>query len=236
MKPRTNVYIDGFNFYYGCVKGTEYKWLDLRKFTEAMLPGHNIQSIKYFTAKVKPTDDPKQPVRQAIYLRAIQTIRGVSVVYGDFQRKKRPMPVAESQAKKSLSDQLRKLACKLTIPFWGKELYRHSNGMLMARVWRVEEKGSDVNMAVAALLDGLNDEYDCAVLITGDSDLKQAAHAIRNDLKKSVGVINPRSGKAAELQEQSDFYKTVRTKVLASNQLPSELKDSIGVIRKPAEW
>jgi hypothetical protein len=26
---RTNVYVDGFNLYYGCLKGTPYKWLDL---------------------------------------------------------------------------------------------------------------------------------------------------------------------------------------------------------------
>jgi hypothetical protein len=25
----TNVYIDGFNLYYGCLKGTPHKWLDL---------------------------------------------------------------------------------------------------------------------------------------------------------------------------------------------------------------
>ncbi len=27
----TNVYVDGFNFYYGAVKGTPYKWLDIRR-------------------------------------------------------------------------------------------------------------------------------------------------------------------------------------------------------------
>lgn len=26
---RTRVYIDGYNLYYGCLKGTPYKWLDL---------------------------------------------------------------------------------------------------------------------------------------------------------------------------------------------------------------
>ena len=26
---RTRVYIDGFNLYYGAVKGTSFKWLDL---------------------------------------------------------------------------------------------------------------------------------------------------------------------------------------------------------------
>ena len=26
---RVNVYVDGFNFYYGCLRATPYKWLDL---------------------------------------------------------------------------------------------------------------------------------------------------------------------------------------------------------------
>lgn len=26
---RTRIYIDGYNFYYGCLRGTPYKWLDL---------------------------------------------------------------------------------------------------------------------------------------------------------------------------------------------------------------
>lgn len=25
----TNVYVDAFNLYYGCLKGTPYRWLDL---------------------------------------------------------------------------------------------------------------------------------------------------------------------------------------------------------------
>ena len=28
-RPQTIVYIDGFNLYYGAVKGTRHKWLDL---------------------------------------------------------------------------------------------------------------------------------------------------------------------------------------------------------------
>lgn len=30
MGIRTYVYVDGFNFYYGAVKGTRYKWLDFK--------------------------------------------------------------------------------------------------------------------------------------------------------------------------------------------------------------
>ena len=29
MALRTRIYIDGFNLYYGCLRQTPYKWLDL---------------------------------------------------------------------------------------------------------------------------------------------------------------------------------------------------------------
>ena len=47
-----NVYIDGFNLYYGALKGTPYKWLDLARLCQALLPSDTIQEIKYFTARV----------------------------------------------------------------------------------------------------------------------------------------------------------------------------------------
>ncbi len=50
---KTYVYIDAFNLYYGCVKNTPYKWLDLSKLCAILLPQHHIERIKYFTARVK---------------------------------------------------------------------------------------------------------------------------------------------------------------------------------------
>lgn len=57
---RTYIYIDGFNFYYGVLKGTPYKWLDLKALFSIILQSHHIISrIKYFTALVSATpEDP----------------------------------------------------------------------------------------------------------------------------------------------------------------------------------
>ena len=51
--PTTNVYIDGFNLYYGALQSTPYRWLDLERLCEFLLPGNAIGEIKYFTARVK---------------------------------------------------------------------------------------------------------------------------------------------------------------------------------------
>lgn len=49
---RTNVYIDGFNLFYGALKGSPYKWLDLEALCHQLLPKDSIHRIRYFTAKV----------------------------------------------------------------------------------------------------------------------------------------------------------------------------------------
>ena len=35
---KTNVYVDALNLYYGAVRGTAHKWLDIRRMCELLLP------------------------------------------------------------------------------------------------------------------------------------------------------------------------------------------------------
>ena len=37
---RTNVYIDGFNLYYRALRRTPYRWLDVRRLAQLLLPQH----------------------------------------------------------------------------------------------------------------------------------------------------------------------------------------------------
>jgi len=54
----TCAYIDGFNLYYGALKGTPWKWLDVPGLLAKILqPHHEILRVKYFTASV--SDTPK---------------------------------------------------------------------------------------------------------------------------------------------------------------------------------
>ena len=53
MGVRTIVYIDGFNLYYGALKGSPWKWLDLEKLCHLLLPRDEIILIRYFTSKVQ---------------------------------------------------------------------------------------------------------------------------------------------------------------------------------------
>lgn len=85
---RTWAYVDGFNLYYGAVKGTPFKWLDPVELARRVLPaGHVIERVKYFTARVSGAADPDAPRRQHAYLSVLQTLPEVALHFGRFLAK-----------------------------------------------------------------------------------------------------------------------------------------------------
>jgi len=60
-----------------------------------LLPNDNIRKIKYFTALVKARpNDPEQPLRQKVFLRALQTIPNLEIILGTFLSHEIIMPLA----------------------------------------------------------------------------------------------------------------------------------------------
>jgi uncharacterized LabA/DUF88 family protein len=207
---RTSVYFDAFNFYFGAVKGTPYKWLDLGKLCTLLLPKNQITAIKYFTARVRPQPhDPDQPLRQQIYWRALRTIPNLSIYEGHFLIHTVSMPLAAPT----------------------------SAGPRFVPVVKVEEKGSDVNLATQFLCDAFRDKFDTAVLVTGDSDLIGPLRVVKEEIGKPVGVINPQKRPCKPLRDHATFYRqSIRAGVLAASQFPPTLADRNGTITKPAAW
>ncbi len=206
-KLRTTVYVDAFNLYYGAIKGTPYKWLDLHKMCSYLLPRNDIQAIKYFTARVTSRDnDPRQEIRQDLYVRALRTLPNVTVVYGHFLQHRVFLPSAEPPHER-------------------------------VRVIRTEEKGSDVNLATYLLYDAFINDYDVAVIISNDSDLLLPVRTVRRKMGKTIGILNPhRKHPSKVLQKEANFIKTIREGVVRISQFPETLSDSHGSFRKPPEW
>lgn len=206
---KTYVYVDGFNLYYGAVKDTPYRWLNLRKLCDLLLPRSKIEKIKYFTARIAARpNDPSQPTRQQMYLRALGTLPDLEIIYGSFLTFERSMPLAG----------------------------RPANKQKFVRVVRTEEKGSDVNLATHSLSDGFNGRYETAVLITNDSDLAEPIRIVRNELGLPVGLLNPQKHPSRVLLKHVSFIKQIRKGVLRASQFAEELHDNHGKFRKPSVW
>ena len=96
MPPRTNVYVDAFNLYYGCLRKTPHRWLNLAELCAKILPKNEIHRIRYFTALVTPRPtDPQQRNRQEIYIRALRTLPNLSVHTGRYLASKVRMKRAD---------------------------------------------------------------------------------------------------------------------------------------------
>ncbi|MDQ3197954.1 MAG: NYN domain-containing protein [Verrucomicrobiota bacterium] len=96
MALTTNVYVDAFNLYYGCLRKTPYRWLNLAELCAKMLPPNKINRIRYFTALVTPRPtDPQQRNRQEIYIRALRTLPNLSVHTGRYLASKVRMKRAD---------------------------------------------------------------------------------------------------------------------------------------------
>lgn len=205
----TNVYVDAFNLYYGCLKGTPYRWLDLGALCVRLLPRDQIGRIRYFTATVSARpDNPGAPQRQQVYLRALATIPGLSIHYGHYLSHITRMPLAHPRR----------------------------GGARTVEVVKTEEKGSDVNLATYLLLDAFKGDCEVAVVISNDSDLKLPIEVAQAELGLQVGVVNPHPPGRRSRALQPTFFKQIRPSALAACQFPPVLRDGRGEIRKPARW
>ena len=77
-----------------------------------------------------------------------------------------------------------------------------------AEVIRTEEQGSDVNLAVHLLDDGWLDAYDCAVVVSNDSDIAEAMRLVRQHHAKRIGLVTPGTGRPCrQLMAHADFAR-----------------------------
>ena len=108
----------------------------------------------------------------------------------------------------------------------------------MIQVVKLEEKRSDVNMAVAMLLDATKTETDCFALITGDSDQVGAIEALRYDYGKTVLVFNPHESFSEHLKRAASYYKNIPRDLPSRHQLPDSIPIGTqgNVITRPAAW
>ena len=100
-----------------------------------------------------------------------------------------------------------------------------------------EEKQTDVNIALHIVCDGINDLYDRAVIVSGDTDLVpviEAVHKIVPD--KEIGVMFPLRRYNNSLEKAADFATTMREKLLNRCQFPDKIKVGSTTIKRPDSW
>lgn len=215
-QPTANIYVDGFNLYRQKLQHhPDAKWLDLDALATLLIPTHAIKRIRYFTAMIRPAlgTDPRAPIRQQTYVRALRTNPKVTIHEGQYRNDARMMP-----------------ALPITFDDAGR--------ITRVKVRKTEEKGSDVNLASYLVFDACRDDADLFVLVSNDSDFAAMLTLVTRELDKNWALLSPVDNPNHRLLALNPvFIKPIRRGALLASQLPSELHSAgIGALKRPEEW
>jgi NYN domain len=104
-------------------------------------------------------------------------------------------------------------------------------------MWKVEEKGSDVNLACHLLLDAFQNNFDVAAVLSNDSDLVEPIRIVTQVIGKPVGLLSPVTNPNPELSRVSRFIRRIIVSDLAAAQFANPLPLPGGVmLHKPVTW
>ena len=110
-------------------------------------------------------------------------------------------------------------------------------GKCRAQYLTREEKQTDVNIALGLVVDGIQDKYDRAILISADTDLVVAvkkARSLNPDKEILVAVPGNRYKKSREF----DSRYIITTAHFGKHLLAAEYKDANGrlIVKRPAKY
>ncbi len=224
---KTCLYIDGFNLYYSALRGTPHKWLDVVQLFEKICYQQNPESeviqVKFFTAPIKAKISTRQQQAlqsQRLYIKALQSIYPdrFQSIEGFFQLSKGCFPRYQTPIDKTDK-----------IP-----------------VWRLEEKKTDVNLALNMYRDVSKKHYEQVVLVSNDSDIIPALEYIHEDFPETtIGTVFPKmiKGKSSvrptnkELSKLSHWTRQyIQEQELIDSQLPPMVSTKKKPIYKPSYW
>lgn len=205
---KTIVYIDGFNLYYGALKGTSNKWLNLENYFTRLLPHDEVAAIKYFSAPVNGSAG----LRQSAYLLALDTLLLVSVILGKFKNK---------------TATCRVLGCS----FGGDRRYSTSEEKrtdVNIAVHLLDDTYQN-NAEKLVIVSGDSD------LIPPIQMIRLRFPNIK--IVVYVPAISPIRGAAVELRSAAHINRTLPENLLAKSQFPASVPDGSGnFISKPVGW
>ena len=211
QNARAIVYVDGFNLYYGLLKNSPHKWLDLQRLFEFLRPHDDIQAIKYFTSIVEP--GPRRN-RQEVLLRALGTRPLVQPIFGRFKKKK--------------------ITCRCpgcTQPAGNRPVFRVPEEKCtdVNIALNILDDAYQGLCERQVLVSGDSD------LVPAIQTVRQRFPGIRTTVY--VPARDRRRRAALELRQAAHKHNTLPPALLQVSQMPAQIPDGAGgVIHKPQEW
>ena len=217
---KTAVYVDGYNLYYGRLKHTIYKWLNLHALISKILhqqdPDSSIISCRYYTAMVKArlARHGSQSVQaQCVYHQALESCYGPRV---------------------EVIKNLHVLDDKPLMRFVPGQ---PPNKEDTVRVWRLEEKQTDVRIALDAYRAAIGRTVEQIVIVSNDTDLVPLLETLKYDAPHvRRGAIIPRheSSPRRPAQDIINLCHWTRRHILDEELASCQFPERVATRKKPA--
>ena len=205
---RSIVYVDGFNLYYGMVRGTPWKWLDLQQYFELVRPDDDILQIRYFTSEALGHAGE----RQSVYLRALDTLPNVTIHLGRFKERTLTCRVAAceyggSRLYRGLEEKETDVALSVALI---DDVYQDRADRLV-----IVSGDSDLVPAIRLVRERFPDKRVTIYIPAKRGSVRAAATAMRRSAHK---------------------HRTMPAEPLKRSQLPEVIPADGGAIEKPPSW
>jgi uncharacterized LabA/DUF88 family protein len=208
VRRRAIFYIDGFNLYYGAVRRTKYKWLDLQAYCQKLHPLDELVKVRYFTSQVVgPTQS-----NQLTFWRALRTTPLVQIHEGKFKR-------SETECGHT--------PCKLPAPrMFDRLLEKRTDVNIAIRMLHDAYQNQCDNMV---LISGDSDLVPAVTLIRGQfPKINVFVYAPGREYDERH---------ASELIKAANVGGRLKTTLFATCQFPDEITDLYGrPLKKPKAW
>lgn len=207
-KPRTIVYVDGYNLYYRRLKGTPFRWLNLEALCCRLLPRNDVVGIKYYTARIKDADKFS---RQDAYLRALATLPLVTITYGNYLSHAATRRLANPPAKGSA---------------YVEVMLPEEKGSDVNLATHLVLDACQDAFDVAVVISNDSDLQE---------PLRVVKHVLGKTIGL-ISPVKGNDHTNPQLGQHADFVKRIRDGALQDSQFPETMTDSGGMFRQPDRW
>jgi uncharacterized LabA/DUF88 family protein len=204
---RVIAYYDGSNFYHYAKATYGISTVDFNTLAKQILrDDETLAGVSYFTSPVNQQEDQEGYKKQQRFLSFVKNLPLTRIHFGKLV--KRPLHRIHINCGICGHQEATELKCP-----------KCKKTLALRDCYKLTEKGVDVRMAMAMLLDGLENKFDCLLLFSSDADFSPAVQYIIKRLKKDA-IYCKFPGKATSELLQSCTESRTITKEMMDKSIP----------------
>jgi uncharacterized LabA/DUF88 family protein len=123
--------------------------------------------------------------------------------------------------------------------FYGHYLLKPIRCRNCGTTWNApEEKMTDVCIATELIFDAINDRFNTAILVSGDSDLIPPIDRVKKHFpNKKIGIAFPPDRESNALKKHADYNFMIQRTKFRESVFPNQIITHNGIVLKcPKEW